>query len=123
MATTTTRLEKKNMVNADEVRLFPKGEMALVHIGGLTFGRAVFQPGWRWSESVKPIAKTEKCETSHLGFVISGRMMIAMSDGQQTEIGPGDAVSIPPGHDAWIVGDEPCVYMEVRNAEDYAKRS
>jgi mannose-6-phosphate isomerase-like protein (cupin superfamily) len=119
--TKTLRLEKKGMANADEVRAFDKGHLALVTVGNVTFGRAVFQPGWAWSESVKPIAKTAHCEVGHVGFIVSGRMKVVMTTGDQIEFGPGDAVSIPPGHDAWIVGDEPCVYLEVAGASAYAK--
>jgi mannose-6-phosphate isomerase-like protein (cupin superfamily) len=121
MSTSTSVLASKNVSKADEVRDFPHGKMAIVKIGGFTFGRATFQPGWRWSTSVKPIAGTASCEVSHVGYIISGRMKVVMDHGQEAEAGPGDFVQIGPGHDAWIVGNEPCEYIEVSGAPEYAK--
>jgi hypothetical protein len=105
----------------DETRNFPKGKMEVVKIGGLTFGRATLEPGWRWSECVKPIAGTESCQVHHTGIMISGRLGIRMDDGRETVLGPGDALSIPPGHDGWVVGDEPVVNVDVMGAETFAK--
>jgi quercetin dioxygenase-like cupin family protein len=103
-------LEVKNFESPDETRPFEgKGKADVLQIGGQTVGRAVFEPGWRWSENVKPIAGTESCQVSHLGYVISGRMRVFMDDGAEGEVGPGDVMAIPPGHDAEVVGDEPCV--------------
>jgi hypothetical protein len=86
-----------------------------------TVGRGVFEPGWRWSQHVKPIAGTDSCQTAHLGYVVSGRMHIVMDDGGESECGPGDAVHIAPGHDAWIVGDEACVFIDFGQIQNYAK--
>lgn len=98
------------------------GKLELVNVKEGPVGRATFQPGWRWSEHVKPIAQTESCEASHLGYFVSGRMNVVMDDGQEKEFGPGDFAVIPPGHDAWIVGDEPCVVIDWQGFADYAKR-
>lgn len=95
--------------------------MEVVSLDNITVGRTVFEPGWRWSENVKPIAGTESCQVPHAGYCISGRMKVVMDDGSELEIGPEDAAVIPPGHDAWIVGDEPCVWVEFSGAEQYAK--
>ena len=107
----------------DEVRPFEgNGHADVVEIGGRIVGRGTFEPGWRWSENVKPIAGTHSCEVSHLGYCLSGRMKVIMDDGSEAECGPGDIVAIPPGHDAEVVGDEPCVLVDFGEYGDYAKR-
>ena len=113
--------EKKNVNSPDEVRKFEKGRVELVSIGGGTVGRATFEPGWRWSEHVKPIAKTEWCEAPHFGFTISGRAVIRMADGTEHETVPGDVFLVPPGHDAWVVGNEPWVNVDWSGLAEYAK--
>src|ERR687898_189379 len=96
-------LEVKSFDSPDEVREFEgKGKADVVNVGGRTIGRGRFEPGWKWSNNVKPIAETDSCEVSHLGYVVSGRMKVMMDDGSEGEIGPGDAFAIPPGHDAEI---------------------
>lgn len=112
----------KSFAQPDEVRTFPKGRIEVITAAGVTFGKATFEPGWKWSVSVKPIAKTESCQVTHLGYQISGRMHLVMDDGTEREIGPGDVCSIPPGHDAWVVGNEPVVLLDIAGADDYAKR-
>lgn len=114
-------LETKNLDTPDEKRSFEHGDVNLVTIAGATIGRAVFNPGWKWSTDVKPIAGTASCEAPHTGYVISGRMHVRMDDGTEGEAGPGDAVVISPGHDAWVVGDEPCVMLDWSGLADYAK--
>ena len=121
MAAATQHAECKSLSNADETRTFPKGRLDLVTVGGHLMGRATFEPGWKWSECVKPIAKTDSCQAPHLGYVISGTMVAVMDDGTKFEFGPGDAMSLPPGHDAWIVGDENCVVVDFVGFENYAK--
>jgi hypothetical protein len=121
MASVTQYAERKHLSNADETRTFPKGRLEVVTVGGQTMGRATFEPGWKWSECVKPIAKTDSCQAPHLGYVISGRMVAVMDDGSRFEFGPEDAMSLPPGHDAWIVGDENCVVVDFLGYENYAK--
>ena len=114
--------EKKNLNSPDETRPFDKGKVELVKIGGGTVGRGVLQPGWKWSEHVKPIAKTEWCEAPHFQYTISGRAIVRMTDGTELEIGPGDVALIPPGHDAWAVGNEPWVSVDWSGLGEYAKR-
>lgn len=114
-------LQSKNLGTPDETREFDKGKMDVVNLGEATVGRAVFEPGWRWSECVKPIAGTDSCQVPHLGYVVSGRMRVRMDDGSEIEIGPGDAAVISAGHDAWILGDEPCVMLDFAGAGHYAK--
>ncbi len=117
-------VEIKTFESPDEVREFQgNGHADVVEVGGRTVGRGVFEPGWKWSENVKPIAGTDSCQVSHLGYVISGRMRVVMDDGSDGEVGPGDVCAIPPGHDAEVVGDEPCVLVDFGEFGDYAKRS
>ena len=114
-------MQGKSLDSPDETREFENGKMDVVNLGEVTVGRAVFEPGWRWSENVKPIAGTDSCQVPHVGYVISGRMHVRMDDGTEHEFGPGDAGTIPPGHDAWIEGDEACVWLDFSGAEQYAK--
>ncbi len=122
MATSMQAMEKKSLSSPDETRTFGKGKIDLAKFGDVTVGRATFEPGWRWSEHVKPIAGTDSCQAAHTGYVVSGRMLVRMDDGTETEAGPGDAIVIPPGHDAWILGDEPCVFLDFTGAQNYAKK-
>jgi mannose-6-phosphate isomerase-like protein (cupin superfamily) len=115
-------LESRDLSNPQEVRQFPKGKVELITLGGITFGHATFEPGWRWSTHVKPIAGTESCEASHIGVQLSGTMHIRMDDGTERDIGPGQVVNIPPGHDGWVVGNEPVVFIDIMGMEDYAKQ-
>jgi len=114
-------IQGKNLSSPDETRSFDKGKMDVVTLDNVTVGRAVFEPGWKWSECVKPIAGTESCEVAHVGCVVSGRMKVVMDDGSEMEYGAEDALVIPPGHDAWIVGDEPCTVLDFAGADEYAK--
>jgi quercetin dioxygenase-like cupin family protein len=103
----------KSLERPDESRTpSERGRIDLVTLDQTTVGRAVFQPGWRWSEDVKPVAGTELCEVTHTGYVVSGREGVRMADGTEVELGPGDAFVIGPGHDAWVIGDEPCVTLD-----------
>jgi quercetin dioxygenase-like cupin family protein len=115
---------RKSLDAPDETRNFEagKGKLQLVNTDTGAVGRATFEPGWRWSEHVKPIAGTDSCQAPHLGYFISGRMHVVMDDGEETDFGPGDFSVIPPGHDAWIVGDEPCVVIDWQGFTEYAKR-
>jgi ethanolamine utilization protein EutQ (cupin superfamily) len=116
-------LEMKSFDSPDEVRPFEgNGQAEVVNLGGHVVGRGTFEPGWKWSENVKPIAKTDSCQVSHIGYVMSGRMRVFMDDGSESECGPGDVVAIPPGHDAETVGDEPCVMLDFGEFGEYAKR-
>jgi uncharacterized cupin superfamily protein len=113
--------QKKNLDSPDETRSFDNGKMQVVSIGDVTCGRFVLEPGWQWSKSVKPIVKTDSCQQHHTGYIISGRMKVKMDDGTEAEAGPGDFAIIPPGHDAWIVGNEPCIGIDFTGAKTYAK--
>jgi urease beta subunit len=115
-------LEIKKFDSPDETRPFvDKGKAEVVKLGGGTALRGTFEPGWRWSEHLKPIAGTDSCQSPHLLYVLSGRMKVAMNDGTEGDIGPGDAARIEPGHDAWVVGDEACVAVDFGPMESYAK--
>jgi quercetin dioxygenase-like cupin family protein len=116
-------LERKRFDKPDETRAFQdkKGKVEVLNIGGGVVGRAVFEPGWKWSDHVRPIAGTDSCQAAHLGYVVSGRQAVRMDDGTELEFGPGDVVSIPPGHDGWTVGDEPCVVLDFAGMANYAK--
>ena len=115
--------EVKNFESPDETRPFEgKGKADVLNIGGRTIGKGVFEPGWKWSENVKPIAQTDSCQVSHLGYCISGSMTVYMDDGGRLEIGPGDVFAIPPGHDAEVTGSEPCVSLDFGEFGDYARR-
>ena len=116
-------LAAKGFEDPDEVREFPNGRVAIVKLGPVTVGRGEYQPGWRWSKDVRPIAGTDSCRAAHTGYVLSGRMRVAMDDGAEGEAGPGDAFVIAPGHDAWIVGSEPCVFLDFSGMTNYAVRA
>jgi quercetin dioxygenase-like cupin family protein len=124
MAQTSTALrhEQKTFDRPDEIRTVEKGRIDILHIAGGTIGRAVLHPGWRWSLHVKPIAQTKSCEAPHFQYHLSGRLRVRMDDGTEFEAGPGDVTSLPPGHDAWVVGDEPVVVVDWQGATNYAKR-
>jgi quercetin dioxygenase-like cupin family protein len=118
------KLEKKSIDSPDESRTVGKGEMALITVGGVTLGQGTFQPGWRWSEHVKPIVGGDSCQVHHLTYVLSGRLGVRMDDGSELEVGPGEFAEIPPGHDGWTIGDEPFVGIDVSGeAANYAKPS
>jgi quercetin dioxygenase-like cupin family protein len=116
-------LEVKSTGSPDETRPFAdKGQAAVVNVGDHPVLYGTFEPGWRWSEHVKPIAGTDSCQAPHLLYCLSGRMGVSMSDGLEAEIGPGDVAWIAPGHDAWTVGDESCVCVDFGGYSQYAKR-
>jgi quercetin dioxygenase-like cupin family protein len=120
---TMTGIISRNFDSADETRPFEdgKGKLALLTTDHGPVGRAVFEPGWQWSKHVKPIAGTDSCQAAHVGYVISGQMKIVMDDGESVDTGPGDFISVAPGHDAWVVGDEPCVVLDWAGFGDYAR--
>ncbi len=117
------QLERKQLDNPDEIRSFKdsKGRAEIVTVGDVTLGRSIFEPGWVWSEHVKPVAGTDSCQAAHTGYVVQGKMVVKMEDGSEEEFGPGDAFYMPPGHDAWILGDERCVLIDVTGFGNYAK--
>lgn len=114
----------RNFDSPDETRPFEgKGKADVVNLGDKAIGRAVFEPGWKWSNNVKPIAQTDSCQAHHVGYCISGAMTVHMEDGTTLEVSAGDVFEIPPGHDAEVTGDEPCVQVDFGGFGTYAKRS
>jgi hypothetical protein len=114
-------LQRKNVNSPDETRSFPHGKFSIMRIGDIAIASGQFEPGWRWSEHVKPLVGTDSCQTHHVGYLVSGRIGARMEDGTEMEFGPGDAYEIPPGHDGWVIGDEPAVGLEIMGAETFAK--
>ena len=120
---TATRSAHKSFATPDEVREFPLGQAEILELGGGEVGRYTVQPGWRWSEHIKPIAGTELCEAPHFQFHIAGTLRIRESDGTEYDIGPGEVSMLTPGHDAWVVGDEPAVVVDWGGAHNWAKHA
>ena len=116
-----SKAELRGFGKPEEVREFPKGRLELVTIGGATVGRAILQPGWRWSTSVKPIAGTKSCEAPHFQYHVSGVLRVVMDDGTELDCRAGDVSLLPSGHDAWVVGNEPVVVVDFQGMIDYAK--
>jgi hypothetical protein len=114
-------LSSKSFDAPDETRAPDKTKVEIVRLGGATVARFTFQPGWKWSECVKPVVGTESCQARHVGAIVSGQLYVEHDDGGTGEVGPGDAYVIEPGHDAWVVGDEPVVAFEFESAETYAR--
>ena len=123
MSKASKKAELKGFNKPDEVRAFPKGKVELVKIGGTMIGRAILEPGWRWSTSVQPLAKTKSCEASHFQYHLSGTLKVLMDDGTELECKSGDVSLLPTGHDAWVVGNEPVVIVDFQGMIDYAKKS
>ena len=116
------KLEVKSLNSPDEVRTFGKGKLELVKIGGAIIGRAVLEPGWKWSEHVKPIAKTKSCKAPHFQYHVSGTLHVVMDDGTEKDVKAGEMSLIPPGHDGWVVGNEPVVLIDFQGMVEYAKQ-
>ena len=115
-------LEIKSMNTPEETRSLPKTKGEIVTVGGHIIMRGTFEPGWKWSECVKPAVGTPSCQVNHVMYIISGKMRIKMDDGTEKDFGPGDAGVIPPGHDAWVVGSEPCVGIDFAAGATYGKK-
>jgi class 3 adenylate cyclase len=113
-------LQRKSLNSPEEVRRFPSGRVELVHLDETVVGRFRFEPGWHWATDVSPISNTASCQNRHLGYVFSGTLHAVMDDGTELDILPGDAYEIPPGHDAWVVGDEPWDTVEFTSARHFA---
>jgi hypothetical protein len=118
-----TEFEMKSHDNADEVRAPNKTRVEVVRLSGYTLGRFKFEPGWKWSECIKPVVGTDSCQNSHVGYAVSGRLTVRTNDGKQKTFEPGMSYTIPPGHDAWVEGNEGFVCIEVMSAEQLAKPS
>jgi quercetin dioxygenase-like cupin family protein len=113
MSTTTPRLEAKSASVPDQTRAMgSKGRLDIVQIGPMTGVRAIFQPGFHWAEHVAPLVGTDLCQVRHLGYVVSGRSLVRMADGTERELAAGDFFDVPPGHDTWVIGDEPYVSID-----------
>lgn len=112
----------KSFDNPDEVRAFPKGRVEIVNIEGSVVGRAILEPGWRWSESVGPIANTRSCQAPHFQYHVAGTLEVLMDDGRTLTCRPGDVSRILEGHDAWVVGDEPVIIVDFQGMAEYARR-
>ena len=119
----THETEHRSFASPDEVREFPNGRAEILQVGGGEVGRLVLEPGWRWSNDVKPIAQTESCQAPHFQYHVSGTLRILMDDGTELTAGPGDITLLPEGLDAWVVGDEPVVVVDWHGASNYAKTS
>ena len=117
------KTEHKSFKSPDEVRNFPNGRLEILNVGGAEVGRLILNPGWRWSNDVKPIAKTSSCQAPHFQYHVAGRIAILMDDGTEFVAGPGDVTSLPKGHDAWVVGDEPVIVVDWFGASNYAKQT
>jgi hypothetical protein len=120
-----SRIDIKRFSAPDETRPFAdeKGRAEILNFSDGVVGLGRFEPEWRWSKHVKPIAGTDSCLSQHSCYVIAGRMRIRMDDGEEAECGPGDVVMVPPGHDAWVVGDETCVIIDFSGMETYAAKA
>ena len=114
-------VEARDFSAPDETRAPDKTKVDIVRMGGTSASRMSMQPGWRWSECIKPVVHTESCQVAHVGHAVSGRIKIRMNDGSETTIVPGMSYTIPPRHDAWVEGNEPFVCVEVMSAEQFAK--
>ena len=119
MSTQTT--EHRTFATPDETRTFTNGRLELLKVRGSDIGRLVLEPGWRWSNDVKPIAGTELCEAPHFQYHVAGTLRIAMADGTTFDAVPGDVTSLPAGHDAWVVGEEPVIVVDWYGASEYAR--
>lgn len=117
------KFETKSHDSPDEVRTPDKSRIEIARLPGATIGRFNFEPGWKWSECIKPLVKTDSCQVAHVGHVVSGTLTVRMDDGTQKTLTAGTSYTIPPGHDAWVEGNERFVAIEVMNAEQYAKPS
>ena len=112
--------ELRDFRKPDEIREFPQGRVELIKIGGATVGRAVFEPGWKWSTSVQPLVQTKSCEAPHFQYHVSGVLRVLMDDGTEFDCRAGDVSLLPSGHDAWVVGNEPAVVVDFQGMIDYA---
>jgi hypothetical protein len=121
MLHTIASAEVKHCGKPDEVRRVPKGVLELVNVGGTTVGRATLEPGWKWSTCVKPIVNTHSCEAAHFQYHVSGVLRVRMDDGSEFDCKAGDVSILPPGHDAWVVGNEPVVIVDFQGMVEYAK--
>lgn len=122
MATSSMQLQAKSSDVPDETRVMGgKGRLDFVRLGKVTVVRATFQPGFRWTEHAAPLVGTDLCQVRHVGYVVSGRAVVRLADGTERELAAGDAFDVPPGHDSWVIGDEPYVSVDFITMEDEGK--
>lgn len=114
-------VEARDFDSPDEARTPDKTRSEIVRMGGASVARLALEPGWRWSDCIKPVAGTESCQARHVGVVQEGRLHVRHDDGSEVELGPGNAYVIEPGHDAWVIGDQRFVGFEFESAEEYAR--
>lgn len=119
---TITTFKVKSHDAPDETRTPEKTRLEVVHLDDYTLGRFTLEPGWKWSKCIKPVAKTDSCQQSHIGYIVSGQLTVQMDDGTRYTLKPGDSYTIPPGHDGWVEGDEPVTALEFASADSYAKK-
>lgn len=122
-ALTPSYLAAKNFGQTKEVREFENGKVEIIEFGDRVVGRSTLQPGWRWSKAIKPLARTESCEATHFQYHVSGTLHVKLNDGTEIECKPGEVSLIPPGHDAWVVGNEPVVLIDFQGMTNFAKDS
>ena len=122
MVTATHTIQKKSIAEPDETLRFGNGEVDIVNFDEATVARVTLQPGWKWSQDVRPMVRTQSCHVGHVQYVIQGRLEVAMDDGTRMEFRPGDVAVIPPGHDAWVLGDEPFVAIDFGGMKGYTRR-
>jgi hypothetical protein len=115
--------DMKDFSKSVEVRVFPKGKVELITIGGATIGRTIFEPGWQWSTSVQPVARITSCDAPHFQFHVAGTMKVVMDDGTVLLCKPGAVSLLPSGRDAWVVGSENVVIVDLHGVEDYAMKA
>ncbi len=116
------RAEYKDLAQPDETRVFERGKLEIVKMAGGAVGRLTLEPGWRWSQHVKPLVGTSWCEAPHFQYQVSGRLHVQMQDGTEFDLGPGHISYLPAGHDAWVVGNEPVVLIDWHGATHYARK-
>ncbi len=121
MPLTPQTTEHKTFASPDETRVFPRGRAEIIRVSGRDVGRLILEPGWRWSNDVKPLAMTRSCEAPHFQYHVSGRLGIRMDDGTEITAGPGEVTSLPAGHDAWVIGNEPVVVIDWFGASAFAR--
>jgi len=122
MATQIGKMQKKSLNRPDETRTFDKGKVEIANHGDISIGRFTLEPGWSWSKCVKPLVNTSSCQIPHTQYVISGRIRVRMDDGTEEEFAPGDTATIPPGHDAWVVGNDRLFGVDFTGAKNYARK-
>jgi quercetin dioxygenase-like cupin family protein len=122
MAAPALLAAKKSLNVPDQLKLLGGGRFEIVKLNQLVVGRVTLPPGWRWSKAVGPIIHKKSCQAHHLEYIVSGRMQVRLDDGTELDLGPGDVAVIPPGHDNWVVGDEPCVLVDFAGMKEYASK-